>query len=123
MNKLPKPYKKAIIYEDKKLYVCLANHPIANGHTVIVWKKSLKDLHLLSKKDYNYLMNKVDKIRNALLKTLKLEKVYLIYMDEIKQVHWHLIPRYNEKGYNVLKHKPSRINDFSLTNKIKQNLR
>lgn len=123
MSKLPKPYKKAVIYEDKKLYVCLANHPVVKGHTVVVWKRSLTDLHLLSKKDYNYLMSKVDEIRNALLKTLKLEKVYLIYMDEVKQVHWHLIPRYNEKGYNVLKHKPSGINDFSLADKIRQNLK
>lgn len=119
---LPKPIKEAIIYEDKKLYVCLANYPIVKGHTVIVWKKKSKDLHLLSKKDYDYLMDKVDEVRNAILKTLKLKKVYLIYMDEVNQVHWHLIPRFNEKGYNVLKHKPSKLNDFSLTHKIKSNL-
>jgi diadenosine tetraphosphate (Ap4A) HIT family hydrolase len=122
MNKLPKPFKEAIIYEDKKLYACLANYPIVKGHTIIVWKKKAKDLHLLSKRDYEYLMDKVDEIRNALLKTLKLKKVYLIYMDETNQVHWHLIPRYNEQGYDILKHKPSKLKDFSLANKIKSNL-
>ncbi|TKJ17840.1 hypothetical protein CEE44_04950 [Candidatus Woesearchaeota archaeon B3_Woes] len=119
---LPKPFKDAIIYEDKKLYVCLANFPIVKGHTVVVWKKSIKDLHLLSKKDYKYLMNKVDDIRNVLIKTLKIKKVYLIYMDETCHVHWHLIPRYNEKGYNVFLHKPKKIKDFSLTGKIKKKL-
>ncbi|HLD39671.1 MAG TPA: HIT family protein [Candidatus Nanoarchaeia archaeon] len=119
---LPKPYPKAIIYQDSKLYACLANYPIVKGHTVIVWKKSVKDLHLLSKKDYEYLMDKVDEIRDALLKTLKIEKVYLTYLDEAKQVHWHLVPRYNEKGYNVFLHKPKKIKDFSLTKKIKENL-
>ncbi len=27
-NKLPKPLNKAIIYDDSKLYACLANYPI-----------------------------------------------------------------------------------------------
>ena len=96
-EKLPKPYKQAIIYDDSKLYVCLANYPIVKGHTVVVWKKNISDLHKLSKKDYEYLMDKVDETRNAMMKTLKVKKVYLMYMDEINQVHWHLIPRYNEK--------------------------
>ena len=121
-SKLPKPYEKAMIYEDSKLYACLANYPIVKGHTVIVWKKLVNDLHSLSKKNYEYLMDKVDEVRNALLKTLKVKKVYLIYMDEINQVHWHLIPRYNKKGFDVFQHKPSELTDFSLANKIKNNL-
>lgn len=121
-NKLPDPYKNAIIYEDKKIYVCLANNPIVNGHTVIVWKKSVTDLHLLSRKNYEYLMNKVNQVRNALIKTLKVKKVYLLYMDEINQVHWHLVPRFDEKGYKVLTHKPGKIKDFSLDDEIRKNL-
>ncbi len=120
--KLPQPFKQAIIYDDTKLYVCLANYPIVKGHTIIVWKKPVTDLHLLSKKDYEYLMDKVDEVRNALLKTLKIKKAYLLYMDEINQVHWHLIPRYDERGFNVFRHKPSKLKDFSLTNKIKAHL-
>lgn len=121
-ERLPKPFKKAIIYEDDRLYACLANFPIVKGHTVVVWKKSVRDLHLLSKKNYEYLMDKVDDLRNALLKTLRIKKVYLIYMDEANQVHWHLVPRYNEKGFNALLHKPSELRDFSLAAKIKNNL-
>jgi len=120
---LPKPNRKTIVYEDNKLYTCLANHPIVKGHTVIVWKKHVKDLHLLPRKDYEYLMDKVDEIRNALLKTLNIKKVYLVYMDEANQVHWHLIPRYNQKGYNVFLHKPKKLRDFSLVEKIKRNLK
>ena len=121
-NKLPKPYQKAMIYEDAKLYACLANYPIVKGHTVIVWKRSVPDLHLLAKNDYEYLMDKVDEVRTALLKTLKIQKVYLTYLDETKQVHWHLVPRFNEKGYDVFLHEPRKIKDFSLAKKIKENL-
>jgi len=119
---LPKPYENAIIYEDKKLYACLANEPIVEGHTVVVWKDKVPDLHLLTRKNYEYLMGKVNEIRNAMLKALEVEKVYLLYMDEIKQVHWHLVPRYNKKGLKNLMHKPGKIKDFSLDDKIRSYL-
>lgn len=122
-SKLPKPKPKAIIYEDEKLYACLATHPVTRGHTVIVWKKDIADLHFLNSRDYDYLMDTVNAVRNAMLKTLKVKKVYLIYMDEAKHVHWHLVPRYNEEGYDVFLHKPKILKDFSLAEKIKKNLK
>ena len=118
----PKPKEGAVFYEDNRLYAALANDSITKGHVVVVWKDSVSDLHLLSRKDYEHLMDKVDVIRNAMLKTLRVKKVYLIYMDEARHVHWHLVPRYNEKGYNVFEHKPKELKDFSLAEKIKKNL-
>ena len=122
MSKLPKPFKKSIIYDDEHLYVCLAKEPIVNGHIVIVWKKSVTDLSLLPDRDYDYLMDTVFAVRNALLKTLKIKKVYLIYMDEANHVHWHLVPRYKEKGFDLFQHKPKALKDFSVAEKIKKNL-
>ncbi len=119
---LPKPLPEAMIYEDNKLYCCLANFPIVKGHVVIVWKTPVKDLHLLAEGDYDYLMDKVDEVRNAMLKALSVEKVYLIYMDEANQVHWHLAPRYNERGFNMLAHEPQELKDFSLAGRIKEKL-
>ena len=121
-NFLPKPRKKQMIYEDNRLYVCLANFPITKGHLIVAWKKRVTDLSLLDKKDYQYLMGIVDRTRNALIKSLKVKKVYLIYMDEINQVHWHLVPRYDEKGFNMLNHSPKKLKDFGLVETIKKTL-
>ena len=121
-TKLPIPPKKSIIYEDEKLYVCLAKFPMTKGHVVVVYKENIRDLHLLSDRDYDYLMDTVYAVRNALLKTLKIKKVYLIYMDEVKHVHWHLVPRHNIKGYDIFSYKPQILKDFSLAEKIKSNL-
>lgn len=110
---LPKPSRDAIIYDDKKLYACLANYPITKGHVVIVWKSKAPDLHLLKRGEYEYLMDMVDDIRDAMIKALKIKKVYLIYMDEACQVHWHLVPRYNEKGFDVFMHRPPKLKEFS----------
>lgn len=120
--KLPKPSPKAMIYEDQFLYVCLATYPITRGHVVIVWKEEVPDLRGLVERNYDFLMDTVNAVRNAMLQALKIKKVYLIYMDEARHVHWHLVPRYNEKGYDIFLHKPTKISDFSLVSKIKHHL-
>ena len=121
-NKLPTPFKNAIIYDDKKLYACLANEPLVDGHVVVVWKKEVKDLNLLKRKDFEYLMDRVEDIRKAMIKALKVKKVYLLYMDEIGHVHWHLVPRYQELGIKNLTNKPGKIKDFTLDDQIRKKL-
>jgi diadenosine tetraphosphate (Ap4A) HIT family hydrolase len=114
--------KKSIIYEDELLYICLAKYPITAGHTIVAFKQDISDLSKLPDRDYDYLMDTVFAARNALMKTLKVKKVYLVYMDETKHVHWHLVPRYKEKGFNIFKNQALPIKDFSLVNKIQKNL-
>ncbi len=120
MDKLPIPPVEAIFYEDDKVYACLASYPLTHGHSIVVWKNGVvPDLARLNCRDYDYLMNVVDAARDVLIKFLGVEKVYLLYMDEIKQVHWHLVPRYNEKGINVLLHEPGLLKDFALAKSLR----
>lgn len=119
----PKPDPRAVVYEDKKLYACLASRPLASGHVIVVWKKKMRDLRLLSRRDFEYLMDAVDRVRNAMLRALGVPKVYLLYMDEANQVHWHLVPRRHEKGYTLLTHRPKRLWNFSLAARLSENLR
>ena len=123
MDSLPTPAPEAMLYEDEKLYVCLASFAITKGHTIVVWKKPVPDLNMLERKDYEYLMDTVDAVRGALLKALHIEKVYLLYMDEARHVHWHLVPRFNEEGFNVFSHEPVEISDFSLAKEIRRELK
>ncbi|PIR83410.1 hypothetical protein COU19_00415 [Candidatus Kaiserbacteria bacterium CG10_big_fil_rev_8_21_14_0_10_56_12] len=123
MDLLANPIPEAVFFEEDKLYVCLASFPIARGHTIVVWKEAIVDLNLLGRHDYEHLMDTVNVIREALLKALQVEKVYLLYMDEARHVHWYLVPRYNEEGINALSHEPTRISDFSLAKEIKDELK
>lgn len=122
MTNLLKAPKKSIIYEDELLYICLAKYPITVGHTIVAFKQDISDLSKLPDRDYDYLMDTVFAARNSLMKTLNVKKVYLVYMDETKHVHWHLIPRYKEKGFDIFKKEPAETKDFSLVNKIHKNL-
>jgi diadenosine tetraphosphate (Ap4A) HIT family hydrolase len=119
MQDLLTPPIEAIYYEDEKVYVCLASFPITKGHSIVVWKDRKEDIQMLERQDYERLMEVVELTRKALRQFYDLEKVYLLYLDEIKHVHWHLVPRYNEEGFNVLKHKPKEINDFSDAEKLR----
>lgn len=118
---LPTPKNGAIFYEDDEMYACLANFPIVNGHSVVVWKNKINDINLLDRKDYDKLMEVTEIVRDALINVLEIDKVYLLYMDEIKHVHWHLIPRADrEMGMKLLQHKPSELSDTSLAIKLSQ---
>ena len=112
---------EAVFYEDERLYACLAYAPIADGHCVVAWKDDVEDLHLLSREDYEHLMWAVERARDVLLESLGLDKVYLLYMDEVNHVHWHLVPRREEKGFTALSHEPQEIEDFSLADKLRDN--
>ena len=118
----PQPHPDSIIFDSDQLYACLASEAVAAGHVIVVWKADVADLGELSKGDYDLLMETVDAVRSAMLKVLNIEKVYLVYMDEAKHVHWHLVPRYDEKGFNVFHHEPKQVTDFSLVLKIKEKI-
>ena len=120
---LRNPPKESIIYQDNFLSTFLASYPITKGHSIVALRDEVSDIHLLDRAQYERLMDIVDATRNALLQTLGVEKVYLVYADEAKHVHWHLVPRYDEKGFNILAHEPKLILDFSLTKEIKKNLK
>ncbi len=112
MNLLEATPQESVLFEDSKLVVALAYEPLTKGHTVVVWKGGESDINKLDTEDYEYLMDAVDVARDTLKKFYGVEKVYLMYLDESNWVHWHLVPRYDEKGFNVLNHKPERIDDF-----------
>ncbi|MBT4445650.1 HIT family protein [archaeon] len=120
---LPKPAKGSIFYSDTKVYACLASYPKAKGHSVVVWKKQVSDIHSLSRKDYLHLMTVVEDTRDAMRSVLGVEKVYLIYMDEAKHVHWHLVPRRKLMGFALLNQKPKLLEDFSLAKILKEEMK
>ena len=122
MNCFPPTTSGAIFFNDKKVYAARAEGAIATGHVAGDWKKHVSDLGRLNAKDYDYLMRVVDRVRNAMKRALGVEKVYLLYMDETKHVHWHLVPRYNEEGFDVFHHKPKKLKSTVLARKLEKTL-
>ena len=115
--------KAAVIYEDKKVYIAFAKKPMAKGHIIVFWKRDVPDLHALSRKDYDYLMDVVDVMRSAMLHVFHTSKVYLFYLDEIGHVHWHLLPRLKEKGFSILLNAYRTTADFRTAPKLQESFR
>ena len=90
--------KGAIFYENDKIYTTITSYPITEGYVIVVLKNKIEDLHLFSREEYEHLMDVVEVVRNSILRTLDIKKVYLIYMDEIKHMHWHLIHTTMKRG-------------------------
>lgn len=120
---LPKPPAAAVLFRTNKLTACLASYPLSRGHAIVVWNERVRDLHLLSRRDYEVLMDAVEDVRDALMSALKVKKVYLLYMDEAEHVHWHLIPRYGTKGFTLLAHRPKTLRDFGLAAVVRKHLK
>lgn len=120
---LPRPPAAAVLFRDDKLTACLASFPITEGHAIVAWNRRVRDLHRLSRPDYEHLMDAVEDVRDALMAALGVKKVYLLYMDEAEHVHWHLIPRYGVKGYTLLAHRPKKLRDLSLAAKVRKHLK
>lgn len=116
------PPKNSIVFNSELTYAALASYPLSKGHTLVVWKKPVSDLSKLNAEEYAYLMLVVDKVRNILMRVFKVDKVYLMYMDEIKHVHWHLIPRYHKKGIASLNVEPEKIKTYPFVDKLKRAL-
>lgn len=121
MRKFPEPRGGTVFYEDNRVYACLAFEPIVEGHTIVAWKEEVKDISHLSPEDYQRLMQIVQMVRNALLYTYGISKVYLAYIDEICHVHWHLFPRKEggETGFSPLAKPHGELTDLSVVPRLR----
>ena len=123
MGKLPPPKEGSVFYEDDKVYACLAFCPVVEGQTIVAWKREhAKDISLLSQEDYRYLMDKVNMVRRALTRYYQAPKVYLAYLDETCDVHWHLFPRRKDasvKGFELMCQSAGKLEDLSDVAKLR----
>lgn len=121
MVKFPEPMEGSVFYEDEFTYACLAFHPIADGHAIIVWKADIEDLNDLSEEDHAYLMSVMYRVRKALLTAYGVPKVYVVYLDEALHVHIHLIPRKEgeERGFSLMVRPHGELNDLSMVSVLR----
>ena len=121
MEEFPEPMEGSVFYEDDKIYACLAFHPIMEGHTIVVWRKKVRDLTRLNREDCSRLMEVVCKIREALMVVYEVSKVYVAYLDEIQHVHVHLFPRREdgEKGFGVMAQPHGELTDLSIVPRLR----
>jgi len=81
------------IYEDERVIAILTNHPVIEGHTLVIPKKQVDQVWDLEPQDYNYLWDVAKKIAEHLRTVLKVERVGVVIKGiEVPHAHIHLIP-------------------------------
>jgi len=86
------------IYEDERVIAFLTNHPLVEGHTLVVPKKQINQIWDLESDDYIYLWETTRKIALHLRKVMNLERVGVVIKGiEVPHTHIHLIPMVSEQ--------------------------
>jgi len=88
------------IYEDENILAFLDTNPVSNGHTLVVPKKHVENIHEAS--EMNYMWDGLTDISNGLKQAFDPEGINIIQNNgeasgqEVFHLHFHLIPRYQE---------------------------
>jgi len=96
-----------IIYEDDKTLAFLDNHPVNNGHTIVISKKHFENILDLEKSYLNACFETVQKISKAVKEGVNAEG-FNILMNNLKasgqvifHTHIHIIPRFENDGLKL----------------------
>lgn len=91
------------IYEDERVIAFLEQHPINDGHVLVVPKVQIDHIWDLSDEDYEYLWSVVKIIASHIRQVIKSPRVGVIVEGfGVPHVHVHLIPIY--RGNDLKKH-------------------
>lgn len=91
------------IYEDERVIAFLEQHPLTEGHVLVVPKIQVDHIWDLSDDDYDYLWKVVKKIGSHIRQVIGSPRVGVIVEGfGVPHVHVHLIPIYS--GSDLKKH-------------------
>lgn len=81
------------IYEDDKTLAFLDIHPLAEGHTLVVFKDEVESITEMTSEQYLALMASVHKVAKRLKEVYQCEKVVtMTFGFDVAHVHVHVVP-------------------------------
>ena len=84
------------IYEDERVTAILTNHPLIDGHTLVIPKKQVDQIWDLPSEDYEYVWQVAQKVALHIREILGVERIGVVIKGiEIAHAHIHLIPMPN----------------------------
>jgi Diadenosine tetraphosphate (Ap4A) hydrolase and other HIT family hydrolases len=104
-NEIP-AYK---VYEDSEVIAILDINPISYGHTLLIPKKRIENF-VDSTEDMSHILKILKELSLRLKEKLEADGITIItnnyYGQEIKHLHFHIIPRYEgDKFDDLFNHK------------------
>ena len=98
-NEIP-AYK---VYEDSEVIAILDINPISYGHTLLIPKKRIENF-VDSTEDMSHILKILKELSLRLKEKLEADGITIItnnyYGQEIKHLHFHIIPRYEDDKFD-----------------------
>jgi len=113
------------VYEDERVIAFLTNHPLVEGHTLVVPKKQINQIWDLDDEDYDYLWQTARKIALHLRQVMNLERVGVVIKGiEVPHTHIHLIPMISEQIHVNFDPEPApQLVDGDILSKVAEKIR
>ena len=113
------------IYEDEIVKVFLDINPNTNGHCLIIPKKHIVTIDEVDDELMLHILKVTKEMHKLLKDKLNIEGLTICQNNnlgqEVKHLHFHLIPRYKHKDIIVTPNKEDIKNVEDIFNKIKNN--
>ena len=98
------------VYETETVLAFLDINPVHKGHTLVIPKKPIKDIHTLSDIAAGDLMRAIVVVADAVKKATGAPGINIISNNgseagqEVFHLHFHIIPRFNKTEFGRLPH-------------------
>lgn len=110
------------LYEDDLVLVFLDINPLNNGHCLIVPKKHIVTVDEIDEDLSKHLLKVIKEMKTLLEEKLACDGLTIInnngYGQEVKHLHIHLIPRYENDNTNMISNKKDLVNIEDVYNQI-----
>lgn len=93
------------VYEDENVLAFLDVNPVSKGHTLVVPKKHVEDIH--DAEEMSYMWDAIVKVSNAVKTAFKPEGVNIeanngeVAGQEVFHLHFHITPRYTGEEVSI----------------------
>ena len=115
-----------IVYETENVVAFLDANPVSKGHTLVVPKKHVEDIHGAS--DMDYLMDALVEVSDALEEAFDPEGINIAQNNgeaagqEIFHLHFHVTPIYEGDELEVTYNRKEMNNGEEIAEKIRQRI-
>jgi histidine triad (HIT) family protein len=96
----------SVVYEDDQVIAFLSNHPVNEGHTLVLPKKHYENLYEISEDEASYLFRVVKRVTHAVRDATSAEGIRVVQNNGsaagqvIFHLHIHIIPLRPHEGFS-----------------------
>lgn len=114
------------VYENDKILAFLDTNPVSKGHTLIIPKKHVENIHEAQK--MSYMWQAITKVSDAIKETYKPEGIQIAQNNgeaagqEVFHMHFHITPVYKDTVLNVEYDRSKLENGEKISQQISKNI-